>query len=113
MIARVWKGVTTAADKDDYYRYLQETGLPGFRLTEGNQGAIVLRRVVDGQAEFIMISFWESLEASRRFGGDDPEEARFYPEDDRYLIEKWTYVENYQVMEANLSQLPEKPVSNS
>ena len=32
--------------------------------------------------------YWESLDAIKAFAGDDHETAVFYPEDDRYLLER-------------------------
>lgn len=102
MIARIWRGTTRAADADEYYDYLQRTGLPEYRSTEGNQGVIVLRWIADGEAEFTLITFWESMEAVRRFAGDQPEEAKFYPADDHYLIDRGPLVAHYEVLEGNV-----------
>lgn len=35
MIARIWHGVTAAAKFDEYLDYLNETGVPDYRATEG------------------------------------------------------------------------------
>ena len=42
MIARIWHGMTRAADADAYWDYLNRTGLPDYRATAGNQGVTVL-----------------------------------------------------------------------
>jgi len=39
-----------------------------------------------GQTEFVFISLWESMEAIRRFAGDDVERAHYYPEDRDFLL---------------------------
>ena len=37
------------------------------------------------------VSLWDSLDAVRAFAGEDIEKAVFYPEDDRFLVEReWT-----------------------
>ncbi|MGH2724708.1 MAG: antibiotic biosynthesis monooxygenase family protein [Actinomycetota bacterium] len=97
MIARIWRGATRAEDADRYLGYLEQTGLPDYRATPGNRGVYVLRRLVDERAEFTLISLWESMEAIRAFAGDDPERARYYPEDDRFLLEKTPTVEHHEV----------------
>ena len=71
MIARIWRGVTEAAQADQYLDYLQATGIPEYRATPGNQGAWMLRRIVADRAEFITLTFWDSLDAVRAFAGDD------------------------------------------
>lgn len=88
MIARIWRGATAAADAEAYVHYLEQTGLAEYRSTPGNLGAHLLWRFIDGKAEFLTLSFWESAESIKGFAGADIEQAVFYPEDDRYLIER-------------------------
>lgn len=98
MIARIWRGATKAEDAATYLDYLDETGFTQYRATPGNQGVLALRRVVDGRAEFLLLTLWESEEAIRRFAGDDPEQAVFYPQDERFLIEKGEHVDHFEVV---------------
>jgi heme-degrading monooxygenase HmoA len=63
-------------------------------------GAWVLWRPVGERAEFITLSFWESRDAIRGFAGDEIERAVFYPEDDRFLVERELMVEHYEVVAA-------------
>ena len=98
MIARTWRGATRAQDADRYVEYLTATGLREYRATPGNQGVLALRRVHGERAEFLLITLWDSMEAVRRFAGDEPERAVFYPEDDRFLIERGERVEHYEVV---------------
>ena len=37
------------------------------------------------------------MEAIKAFAGDEPEVAVFYPEDDRYLVEREELVSHYEV----------------
>lgn len=90
MIARVWKGATLAEDADAYAAYLR-TQLPADR------GTLVLRRVRGGYAEFETILLFESLEEIRAFAGDEHEQAVFFEEDDRYLVERELVVRHYDV----------------
>ena len=98
MIARAWHGVTRAADADRYLVYLEATGLAAYRETQGNRGVLALRRVTGDRAEFLLVTLWESEAAIRRFAGDDPERAVFYPEDDRFLVERGERVEHWAVV---------------
>jgi heme-degrading monooxygenase HmoA len=98
MIARIWRGVTREADKDIYYQYLQETGLPDYRATKGNLGERYCARVYEGKAEFVLTTYWESYEAIRAFGGPDYEKAVYYPEDRKFLLELDPHVKHYEVL---------------
>ena len=99
MIARIWRGATAEADGDRYLEYLRETGIREYRGTEGNRGVVVLRRAVAGRAEFVLISLWESMDAVTRFAGDDVTKAVFYPEDDRFLVDRDLHVDHFDVLE--------------
>ena len=102
MIARTWRGATRAADSDRYARYVEDTGLRAFSETPGNLGALLLRRPVDGAGEatteFLVVSFWDSMDAVKRFAGPAPEKAVFYPEDDRYLVRRDLSVDHFEVV---------------
>jgi heme-degrading monooxygenase HmoA len=98
MIARTWKGVVRAEDADAYVEYVDATGVKAFRETAGNRGALVLRRIDGDRCEFMVISLWESLDAVKAFAGDDIEVAVFYPEDDRYLIDRERTATHYEVV---------------
>jgi len=100
MIARTWTGRTRAADRDTYMDYLERTGCPDLRGTPGNCGVFVFRRTEGDVAEFLLVSLWESFEAIRRFAGADPEVARYYPDDARYLLEMAPRVTHFEVVAA-------------
>jgi heme-degrading monooxygenase HmoA len=97
MIARIWRGAVAQADRDAYADYIDRTGLAAYKSTPGNRGAWMLRRDVDGKTEFLTLSLWESMEAVQAFAGEDPEVAVFYPEDDRFLVERDETVTHYEV----------------
>ena len=97
MIARIWRGVTTAAHADAYLEYLEATGLRDYRATPGNRGVQVLRRIDGERAEFVLVTFWESWEAIRAFAGQDIAVAVYYPEDDAFLLGKEPTVTHYEV----------------
>ena len=100
MIARIWRGETRDSHADAYLAYLEQTGISDARTTPGNRGVWVLRRIVDGRAEFLFISLWESLEAIRAFAGAEIETAVYYPEDARFLLAMAPTVAHYDVLVA-------------
>lgn len=98
MIGRTWHGRVPTEKADAYYTYLQRTGLSDYVKTPGNRGVYVLRRT-DGQVtHFLLLTFWDSLDAIRAFAGDEYERARYYPEDDEFLLEREPYVSHYDVL---------------
>jgi heme-degrading monooxygenase HmoA len=100
MIARTWRGTTTRDRADAYLAYLHKTGVKACRETPGNLGVYVLHRRLEGRAEFLFISLWESLEVIRRFAGPEVERAVYFPEDRGFLREMAPHVEHYEVSAA-------------
>jgi heme-degrading monooxygenase HmoA len=100
MIARIWKGRTPESKADSYLNYLKKTGVKEYRSTEGNRRVYVLRRTIDGIAEFTLISLWDSTEAIRKFAGPVVDKAVYYPEDKNLLLELEPKVSHFQVMVA-------------
>lgn len=98
MICRQWRGWVATPDTEAYVRYIDETGMAAYAATPGNLGAYMLTRDLgDGRTEVVTISFWTSMEAVRAFAGADPERAVFYPEDDRFLVDRETTVSHFDV----------------
>ena len=97
MIARTWRGAVRAEDAEPYAAYIRATGIAEYAATPGNLGAYLLYRIDGDRAEVLTISFWESLDAIRGFAGDDIERAVFYPEDDRYLVDRDDTANHYVV----------------
>jgi heme-degrading monooxygenase HmoA len=97
LIARIWKGAVRKQDSDAYAEYMRNTGLADYASTPGNRGAWMLRRDTAEQTEFLMFTLWDTLQAVKAFAGDDYETAVFYPEDDRYLIERDSTATHYLV----------------
>ena len=97
MIARTWRGAVRTADAAAYAAYIDETGMKAYAATPGNQGAYMLTREVGELTEFTTLSFWDSNDAIRAFAGEDYETAVFYPEDDRYLVERDRTCTHYEV----------------
>jgi hypothetical protein len=61
-----------------------------------------MRTLGDGVSEISTLSWWRDMDAVRAFAGDQPEVAVYYPEDDRYLIDRPQYVEHYRVLESDI-----------
>lgn len=97
MIARVWRGTTRAEDADAYAAYIEASGTSSARKLAGARGSLVLRRVTGDRAEFQTIILFDSLDDIRAFAGEDIGKAVFFPEDDRYLVERDLEVTHHEV----------------
>jgi antibiotic biosynthesis monooxygenase (ABM) superfamily enzyme len=97
VIARVWRGATRATDGDAYAAYIEESGTGPARQLPGARGSLVLRRIKGDRTEFETIILFDSLDNVRAFAGDDLEAAVFFPEDDRYLVDRDPTVSYHEV----------------
>jgi heme-degrading monooxygenase HmoA len=85
MIARHWRGWTRPENANAYESLLRENVLPHIRQIPGHRGVNVLRNDTPDETEFIVINFFDSLEAVKRFAGPDYQVATFEPEARRLL----------------------------
>ena len=97
VIARVWRGAVRREDGAAYSAYMRETGVRAYAETPGNRGVWMLRRDRGDEVEFVMLTLWDSLDAVKAFAGEQYEVAVFYPEDDRFLIERDETATHYVV----------------
>ena len=68
-----------------------------YQATAGNRGATPPRRDDGELTRITTLSLWDSLDDIRAFAGEDIEKARYYPEDDRFLVEREDVVEHWTV----------------
>jgi heme-degrading monooxygenase HmoA len=102
MITRVWRGRTSPANADAYEDFLRRTAFPDYGGVEGNRGWLLLRRDTADAVELMFVSFWESMDALRRYAGADPERPKYYPEDRAYLLELPERADHYEMVDANV-----------
>jgi heme-degrading monooxygenase HmoA len=98
VIARIWRGAVRDSDRDAYVRYMERTGIAEYAATPGNLAAYMLTRDIgDGRVEVVMVTLWESMAAVHEFAGPDADRAVFYPDDDRFLVDRDDTVTHYEV----------------
>jgi heme-degrading monooxygenase HmoA len=100
MIARNWHGRVRATQSDAYYAYLLRTGLADYRATPGNRGLLVQQWTEDDVSHFLLTTIWDSIDAIKQFAGEDFTKARYYPEDDDFLLEREPFVTHSTVLMA-------------
>jgi heme-degrading monooxygenase HmoA len=71
MIARIWHGIAHPDQTGAYLAHLQHTIFPELSRIEGYRGAYVLQRELDEGVEITVQTLWTSMEAIRRFAGED------------------------------------------
>ncbi|MEL4318710.1 hypothetical protein WJX64_06840 [Leifsonia sp. YIM 134122] len=104
-VLRSWTGWIRTVDREPYRDYLEGTGLREYRETPGNLGAVLLYRDdEDERTEVRTLSLWRSRNDIVAFAGADIAAAVFYPEDGRYLIDRDTTVEHFDVPWVELAE---------
>ncbi len=102
MIVRMWRGRASLSRAGQYEKFLKETAYPDYGDVEGNRGWLLVRREIDGAVEFMFVSLWESMDALRRYAGDDIERPKYYPEDRAALLELPDRADHYEVVDLHL-----------
>jgi heme-degrading monooxygenase HmoA len=97
MIARHWRGWTKAADADAYERLLRETIFSKLRNIPGYQGGYVLRNDRSEESEFLVLNFFDSLDAVKAFAGADYATPVFEPEAKKLLARIEMLATHYDV----------------
>lgn len=103
MILRRWTGRVRTAEKAAYAGYIEGTGGTDYTSTPGNLGfQMLFRDLGDGTSEVTTLSWWRSLDDIRGFAGEDIDIARYYPEDDRFLLDRPKTVDHFDVAKNGL-----------
>jgi heme-degrading monooxygenase HmoA len=97
MIARIWHGKTTVDNYEAYTEFLKKVAVPDYQKTEGFLDLKFLRSIVNNEGHFTLITFWENLQVIKNFAGEDFEKAKYYTEDDVFLLEFEEKVEHHEV----------------
>lgn len=98
MIVRLWHGRVSAEKAGAYREFLNARAIPDYRSVRGNISVHILQRDDGIVTHFMTMTLWESMAAIRAFAGDDPEAAKYYPEDVDFLLEYEPYVTHYEIV---------------
>lgn len=97
MIARHWRGWTELSKADAYEALLKDKVLPGLRDIDGYRGGYILRSDGTAEAEFVVVNFFDSLDAVKAFAGPDYRTPVFEPEARALLSRIETAANHYEV----------------
>ncbi len=98
MIVRMWHGRVPTEKARAYCEFLNARAIPDYQSIPGNLSVYILERPEGEVTHFITMTFWESLDAIRAFAGDDVEVAKYYPEDQDFLLAFEPTVVHYKVV---------------
>lgn len=100
MVARIWSGRTTKENYQAYSDFLIDVAVPDYKRINGCIELTFLKAITDdGLGHFKLISLWDNIESIKEFAGSDIHKAKFYTEDEFFLIEKDEFVEHFEVFE--------------
>jgi heme-degrading monooxygenase HmoA len=98
-ITRIWHGATKAEHADEYLRFVEETGLKDYKEIKGNLSVKLLRRIDNKTCHFLTVTEWDSYESIKSFAGEDYQKAKYYPGDEKFLLEMEENVAHYETYE--------------
>jgi len=102
-ILREWRAEIRRERRDEYVEYVTRTGIAHYRSTPGNLGAAIGTRDLDARrSEIVVLSWWTDHDVVRAFAGEEIGVARYYPEDDAFLLTKPAGVQHYEVRDFGL-----------
>jgi heme-degrading monooxygenase HmoA len=98
-IARIWRGRTRPDRADEYEASNYDAGIKP--LMEKAMGVQTLREDRSNETEFVVISYWPSIEAMSAFAGQDPTRIHHLERDEEFLIELPESVQILRIMKSH------------
>lgn len=89
MIVRIWHGWTTKENASAYENLLHEEVFPSIenKKVQGYRKISLLKRELENEVEFITIMLFDSIEAVKKFAGEDYERS-YVPEKARKILDR-------------------------
>jgi len=94
---RLWHGEVAIEKADNYEKFMIEKAAPDYGSVEGLLKLYFQRRNEEKKAHFLLVTLWDSIDSVKKFACVNPEIAKYYPEDDNFLLEKEKHVTMYEV----------------
>jgi len=87
-IMRLWHGEVSFEKADAYEKFMVEKSAPDYGSVKGLLDLYFQRRDEESKAHFLLVTIWDSMESIKEFAGEKPELAKYYAEDDDFLLSK-------------------------
>jgi heme-degrading monooxygenase HmoA len=101
MISRQWKGIAKPGQADNYIEHLKTETFPQIAKIPGFVNASIMTRKVPKGTEFLVVTTWESIEAIKRFAGEDAEVAVVPDVVQEMMVEYDERVVHYEIVNLN------------
>jgi len=98
MITRIWHGTVKKRDADKYRKHVINTGIRDYLKIKGNVEAQILQNSDDEVSHIFTVTQWDNIEAVKKFAGKNYAKAKYYPEDEKYLLELEPDVRHYETV---------------
>jgi len=99
VIHRFWSGLVRRGAADKYIAHLRTAVFPDLEAIDGYRGGEVLRRATPRGVEFVVTTRWTSLDAIRKFAGEDHDLAVVPPAARALMVEFDETVRHYEAVE--------------
>jgi heme-degrading monooxygenase HmoA len=108
MIFRIWHGYTTKENADTYQKLLESEIFVGIknRNIHGYKGIQLLRREMESETEFITVMWFDSIDAVKKFAGQDFEKAVVPDKAQKVLSHFDKISQHYNVLVDNYPRQP-------
>jgi heme-degrading monooxygenase HmoA len=103
MVARIWHGRTSADKSDEYRQYLFDVGVKKIATLPGNRGVQMMMNKTADEGEFMVVSYWDSIDAIKGYAGENYTRVHDLPRDKDFLIDPETLVRHFE-LDVNLWQ---------
>ncbi|WP_313653412.1 hypothetical protein [Pantoea sp.] len=97
MIVRTWHGCVPVRHAAGFAEHLQKTGVEHSEGTPGNLGASVRRETQGEWEHFFLATWWENIEAVKRFAREHYHIAVTWPDDEQFELLSDPYFFQHQV----------------
>src|SRR5712692_7638015 len=97
LMVRSFSASATTANAAAYVDFFNHRLVPHLKRIDGHRGAMVLVRTTAHQAAIEVLTFWESMEAIRRFAGEAIDRAVIEPEARALFLSFDEQVRHYQM----------------
>ena len=94
---RLWHGEVSLEKADAYEKFMVERAAPDYGSVDGLLKLYFQRRDEESKAHFLLVTIWTSMDAIKKFAGANPELAKYYPEDDGFLLSKEKHSTMYDI----------------
>ena len=101
MIARTWHGAVPIDKSNTYLALLKIVSQQKHRAVPGNQGSYTLHRTAGDLTHFVMLTFWDSVDAIKGFAGENIEVPKCDDFDPTFLVAMEPTVQHHEVFQLN------------